>query len=88
MLGCTHFIFVKNLIQSILPEDINILDGNFGTVKELKRRLEENNLQNNSLGKSYISINSTADNVEDKDKLEKLFKVAIKNEDYFAADNI
>lgn len=35
VLGCTHFIFFRALIKEILPNHIQILDGNKGTVKRL-----------------------------------------------------
>ena len=36
VLGCTHFIYFKNLIRKILPEHISLIDGNYGTAKRLK----------------------------------------------------
>lgn len=42
VLGCTHYPFVKNVIQEIVGEDVDIIDGSEGTVKELRRRLKEN----------------------------------------------
>lgn len=44
VLGCTHYPFVKDTIQDIVGEKVDIIDGSEGTVKELKRRLEEKNL--------------------------------------------
>jgi len=40
VLGCTHFIFIKNNLKDIFGEQIKIIDGNFGTVMQLKRKLE------------------------------------------------
>ena len=48
VLGCTHYPFVKDKIQSIL--NVPIYDGSVGTAKELKRRLEEKNLLSNNEG--------------------------------------
>lgn len=39
VLGCTHFIFYKSLIQNIVGSDIEIIDGNSGTVNNLKKIL-------------------------------------------------
>jgi len=43
VLGCTHFLFLKNHIKKILP-DANIVDGHLGTAKRLKDILEQDNL--------------------------------------------
>ncbi len=40
VLGCTHFPYFKNFIRKIIPPSIAIIDGNKGTVQNLKRKLE------------------------------------------------
>lgn len=40
VLGCTHYVFLKNTAQSLLPSATRVLDGNEGTVRQLRRRLE------------------------------------------------
>jgi len=35
VLGCTHFIYYKNIIQSYLPSHVQIVDGNLGTVNRM-----------------------------------------------------
>jgi glutamate racemase len=39
VLGCTHFIFYQNLIREAVGDEIAILDGNAGTVANLKNVL-------------------------------------------------
>ncbi len=46
VLGCTHFLFFKKLIESKLPDHISIIDGNWGTVKRLKSLVKESELAN------------------------------------------
>ncbi len=41
VLGCTHYPFIKPLIASFFPETTRILDGNAGTVRQLRRVLEQ-----------------------------------------------
>ncbi|MDD4343847.1 MAG: glutamate racemase [Eubacteriales bacterium] len=41
VLGCTHFIYFKDLIKRVLPDNIDIIDGNEGTVKNLISKLGE-----------------------------------------------
>jgi len=44
VLGCTHYIFIKELIQEIVGDSISLVDGNNGTVNQVQRLLEADNL--------------------------------------------
>ncbi|MBQ7455859.1 MAG: glutamate racemase [Clostridia bacterium] len=44
VLGCTHYVFLKGVIKSLLPPETRVLDGNEGTVRQLTRRLEREGL--------------------------------------------
>jgi len=39
VLGCTHFIYYRELIQSLIGPDIQLIDGNEGTVNHLVKTL-------------------------------------------------
>jgi glutamate racemase len=41
VLGCTHFVFLKNDIQQFFHENVCVIDGNKGTVQQLLRQLEK-----------------------------------------------
>ena len=41
VLGCTHFNYFKDSFRALLPAGMRLLDGNAGTVRQLKRRLQE-----------------------------------------------
>lgn len=41
VLGCTHFPFYRRILRTIVPEHIEIVDGNEGTVNRLIHVLEE-----------------------------------------------
>lgn len=56
VLGCTHYPFIKDTIREILKEDIPIIDGGYGTCKELRRRLERADLINTSKENGKITI--------------------------------
>ncbi len=43
VLGCTHYPLIKSAIRKVLPNAI-IYDGGYGTAKQTKKRLEEENL--------------------------------------------
>ena len=68
VLGCTHYPFLKiNILQYLLDyhdrEDIVLIDGSYGTARELKRRLKESNLLKEETGaKGHVEIlNSSPD---------------------------
>jgi glutamate racemase len=44
VLGCTHYVFIKTEIASFFPETANVIDGNLGTAKQVRRVLEEQGL--------------------------------------------
>jgi len=50
VLGCTHFIFYRDLFGVTDRTRVDIIDGNAGTVRNLKRILELNNLQGSGSG--------------------------------------
>lgn len=58
VLGCTHFIYFKKCISELVPKDIQIIDGNNGTVKHLMKTLDSLGLRNNDgkgIKEYYIS---------------------------------
>ena len=44
VLGCTHYVFLRHTITKIIGDAIPLVDGNVGTVRELQRRLSQENL--------------------------------------------
>ena len=72
VLGCTHFIFYKDLLKDFFPGHIELIDGNMGTVKHLKDVLIEENLYRSDIERSKIKFYSSGNNIEDEIKFEKL----------------
>ncbi|AET57167.1 glutamate racemase 2 [Paenibacillus terrae HPL-003] len=75
VLGCTHFSYYKDIFGKLFSSDVNIIDGNNGTAKNLKKVLEDMNSLNE--GNGNISFYCSGVKVEDKAKLkefDKLFK--------------
>ncbi|MDV4150147.1 glutamate racemase [Clostridium sp. AL.422] len=64
VLGCTHYPFIKNTLMKIVGEEVKIIDGGFGTSKELRRRLSEKNLLSENTNKGKIEIINSSDNSE------------------------
>ena len=44
VLGCTHYPFLRKAIAALFPEETPLIDGNAGSVRQLRRRLEEQDL--------------------------------------------
>jgi len=64
VLGCTHYPFVKRELAKLLGEEIPIIDGSIGTVKYLKKRLEQLDLINSDAEKGEVKILNSLDNNE------------------------
>ncbi len=46
VLGCTHYVFLKDMIRRMIPEHTVITEGSEGTARQLKRVLQRNDLLN------------------------------------------
>ena len=67
VLGCTHFIFYKNLFKKIIPAHIDVIDGNAGTINNLKNILHQTD--KHAGGKSNIKWYASGKQVDDRKKL-------------------
>ena len=50
VLGCTHYPFLKETISRFFPAQTALVDGNLGTVRQLRRRLEPEDLLSDGPG--------------------------------------
>jgi glutamate racemase len=75
VLGCTHFPFFKNIFRKVLPIDIDIIDGNKGTIENLKRILDEMMSVNQGTGK--IDFYNSGLLADDKSKKRFLSYLAV-----------
>lgn len=66
VLGCTHYPFVKHVIQEIVGDKITLIDTGAAVAKQLKRQLEEKGLLSTSQEKAEVHFwtNSEAKNAE------------------------
>lgn len=69
VLGCTHFSYYKDMFRKLFSPHVNIIDGNEGTAKNLKRILKEKNLLNE--GSFNITFYNSGFKVDDKFELDK-----------------
>jgi len=51
VLGCTHFIFYKEMLETIIPKSLKIIDGNEGTIRHLHSTLSQAGLCEKNRGK-------------------------------------
>ena len=74
VLGCTHYVFIKEDIKEAFGEDVLIFDGNHGSVNRLKCVLEENGIKRPSAaGKGAVILNSSSDDQFSMKTYSKLF---------------
>ena len=70
VLGCTHYVFLKDMIRGLLPERIAITDGNAGTARQLRRVLAGANLLNEE-GPGSVEL-ETSGTEKDTELMKKL----------------
>lgn len=64
VLGCTHYPFVREQIQSILG-NIPVLDGSKGTARQVRRVLGERNLLNDRTERGSVHFESSRETEEE-----------------------
>jgi len=75
VLGCTHYIFVKNEIRKVIGNNIKLIDGNLGVSLHLKNILKENNIEN--LKNQDVKVRLvTSGNNNDLKKMDFFYKKA------------
>lgn len=73
VLGCTHYPFVKPVIQRIIGSDTAIYDGGAGTARELRRRLRENGIMNEDGEKGTVTFENSRNTANELELCERLF---------------
>lgn len=68
VLGCTHYPFYRDILKKILPVNVQIVDGSFGTVKRLIQLLSAENQLKDS-GEASIKFMCSD---HDEDYIEKM----------------
>jgi len=63
VLGCTHFLYFKNLLKEIIPNHIIYVDGHEGTVRHLASSIQPNPFGTNSDLKCLLSGHEVANEV-------------------------
>ena len=63
VLGCTHYVFLRDMIRELLPERIAIMDGNEGTARQLARVLTRENMLRES-GEGSVELETSGSEKE------------------------
>jgi glutamate racemase len=74
VLGCTHFLYYKKVLETIVPKEISVVDGNGGTVRNLKNTLERNKVPSN---KGKVTFYQSAKEGIRKARFDKYMKLLI-----------
>ena len=59
VLGCTHYVFLRPILQCILPANVSVLDGNAGTARQLRRVLAARDLL--AEGQGNVTLETSGD---------------------------
>ncbi len=59
VLGCTHFIFLKDEIDAYYQQSVDIYDGNMGTATHLRNTLISQGLQNDKTEQGTVEIHNS-----------------------------
>jgi glutamate racemase len=81
VLGCTHYLFIKDEIVALVGSDIALIDGNYGTAKHLYKTLSQNRLLSEPLLRSGQQVQFYSNGQKDLTltKYEKFFDYAIQH---------
>ena len=61
VLGCTHYVFLHPILRRLLPAETAILDGNAGTIRQLRRVLEERNALRPEGASGRVELHTSGD---------------------------
>ena len=61
VLGCTHYVFLRPILRAMLPLHVQVLDGNEGTARQLRRVLTEGGLLTDSTGIGRVALETSGE---------------------------
>lgn len=76
ILGCTHYAFLKNYVRSLLPKNVQIIDGNTETVHQLADELDKKNLLN-QLESHKVTFLTSGDPAKIVPVMERMYQRAL-----------
>lgn len=76
VLGCTHYLFLRNQIKAHLPQNTRVIDSNEGVVRQLARKLAQGGLLNTSGKPGEVRLISSG-GPEKTAQLQRMFNLAL-----------
>ncbi len=73
VMGCTHYVYFKQVFAHLLPVEAALIDGNRGTILHLMRKLEAYSAAGNGIGNGEIRFHSSSSTDEVK-RLSRIFE--------------
>lgn len=74
VLGCTHYPFVRGIIQQIAGERVRIFDGGSGTAREMRRRLTQAGLRTTKTAPGNVHFENSLATKEEIELSRTLFQ--------------
>ncbi len=75
VLGCTHYPFVRRMIQEVMGKGVTIYDGGPGTAREMRRRLAESGFLSDRPERGDVKFLNSLDTKEELELCERLFRL-------------
>ncbi len=83
VLGCTHFVFLRDSIRNIVGDKVKIIDGNEGTARHLQNILQGSDMLNTDKREEVdITIYNSKEDKEIIDLSKKLLQFSLKKLEY------
>lgn len=74
VLGCTHYPFVRGLIQELAGERVRVFDGGKGTAREMCRRITQAGLRTECRGRGTVTFENSLAAEEEIELSRELFQ--------------
>ena len=78
VLGCTHYVFLKPMLRSMLPERVMITDGNRGTARQLRRVLDGRGMLRNREEQGGVELRTTGSPEQELPVMRRLYEKALR----------
>ncbi len=77
VLGCTHYVFLREAIAKVVGTGVPLVDGNLGTVRQLMRRLRETGLDRTAGDGQVTFLTSAAQQGEALQRMQTMLHFAM-----------
>jgi glutamate racemase len=73
VLGCTHYPFVRHLIEQVVGSNVALIDTGAAVAKQLKRQLQEKGLLSSILQQAQVHFWTNSENENSAQVIEALW---------------